>query len=516
MFCFSSLSIRGLTMHHSWLSDLTKFCERKRLGYPSSMVTGRTCIFYVAALFMFVLLTTIDDSNGATSDVLRVTIKPDGTAGPMEIASVAEFPMEFPFVPIQSTASMSTLGDAQSLVCPNGPIPAPEPGCPSAPSGCPAMVTGLGVGRVISDDGSRIVMHGAPCDWASCADPTLCPDPNEDCCNNPPPACPNPIQQVYLRDMSRASMEEFPATFLVSKVNRVPEGCFAGNGCSRRASISGNGNVIAFSSFATDFRSTGCDDDCFEDVFYVSVNNIIPPFCQVPTRVSVVRCGPIVPNGHSFQPMLSTNGAFIGYASHSNNLLFGNPPCPDTNVKRDIFIHNTSTFLASIFSVDSAGAQANDHSFNPDVSGDGKIAVYESVANNLLGPDGDKNYLQDIFQTPSPQGPFIRGDSNNDAVVDMSDAVWTLNWISGQGPPPPCYDAADENDDGKIDQTDAINTLVFLFQGGQPPSCPFSCTPTSSCCGKDPSGDALPCGVTLSGCNEFAADGTCSRCPPSP
>jgi hypothetical protein len=150
---------------------------------------------------------------------------------------------------------------------------------------------------------------------------------------------------------------------------------------------------------------------------------------------------------------------------------------------------------------------------NPDVSADGRIAVYESRATNLLGPGVDTNGQQDIFRTTSPQGPFIRADANLDGLVNLSDAIFISNFLSLGGPPPLCFDAADANDDGRIDLADSNYISNFLFRGGLPPPCPFSCSPTTSCCGNDPTGDGLPCGQILGGCTQFAGDGTCARCP---
>lgn len=79
--------------------------------------------------------------------------------------------------------------------------------------------------------------------------------------------------------------------------------------------------------------------------------------------------------------------------------------------------------------------------------------------------------------------PFLRGDSNADGKLDLSDSVATLNYLFIGGAEPTCLDASDANDDEKVDISDGIYTLTFLFLGGDPiPS------PTSLCyqsCGLD-------------------------------
>ncbi|MDO8508522.1 MAG: S8 family serine peptidase [Nanoarchaeota archaeon] len=61
---------------------------------------------------------------------------------------------------------------------------------------------------------------------------------------------------------------------------------------------------------------------------------------------------------------------------------------------------------------------------------------------------------------------FLRGDSNSDGSVDISDAVNILNVLfSGQGAID-CMDSADANDDGSVDISDGVYILNFLFSGG--------------------------------------------------
>jgi hypothetical protein len=295
------------------------------------------------------------------------------------------------------------------------------------------------------------------------------------------------------------------------------DGDIAGDACSRRPSISGDGSRIAFSSLARRFRNDDfIDPDTFEDVFFIDVATVMNPGgCVPPTRVSVVQC-PLsnITNGNSIQPMLSTDGARIGFASDSTRLLPGlsGSSCSDSNGVRDVFIRRTTLPTATLrFSVSSAEVAGNGASMNPDVTGDGRIAVYESVATNLIS--GDLNGVKDIFQTLSPGGPFIRGDADVNGRVELSDAVSITTWLFIGGAPPDCLDAADANDDGEVDVSDAALISSFLFSGGMPPLCPFSCSSTTSCCGLDPNTDALPCGKPLANCTPFAGDGTCSNCP---
>ena len=89
---------------------------------------------------------------------------------------------------------------------------------------------------------------------------------------------------------------------------------------------------------------------------------------------------------------------------------------------------------------------------------------------------------------PPSEVEFIRGDANDDTLVDLSDAVTTLNHLflnGGEGTF--CADAGDANDDGTLNITDPIQILNYLFLGGTVPRPPF---PEP---GIDPTADALRC-----------------------
>jgi len=74
---------------------------------------------------------------------------------------------------------------------------------------------------------------------------------------------------------------------------------------------------------------------------------------------------------------------------------------------------------------------------------------------------------------------FLRGNANGDSRIDMSDAITTLGFLFLDEPQRiNCQDASDTDDNGVIDITDAIYLLNHLFIGGSPPKSPFlACGP---------------------------------------
>jgi len=103
-----------------------------------------------------------------------------------------------------------------------------------------------------------------------------------------------------------------------------------------------------------------------------------------------------------------------------------------------------------------------------------------------LGRDlGEDVYLLKV----SPERPFLRGDSNHDDTVDISDAIGILQWLFVGADPPPCLDAADADDNCLIDLSDAVFILQFRFKGGVFLSEPYPAP------GLDSTPDLLGCGV---------------------
>lgn len=101
-------------------------------------------------------------------------------------------------------------------------------------------------------------------------------------------------------------------------------------------------------------------------------------------------------------------------------------------------------------------------------------------------PDVDGDGIPDECQLV-----FVRGDANDDGMVDISDAISSLLYVSGVGFVP-CAATTDVNDDAMVNIADPISLLAALFSGGPAPGAPFPD------CGLDPTPVALPCDVYLS------------------
>ena len=109
------------------------------------------------------------------------------------------------------------------------------------------------------------------------------------------------------------------------------------------------------------------------------------------------------------------------------------------------------------------------------------VVVVNASSQGVAGESGT------VTLNPVSGTGFVRADINDDAVVNLADAVQLLN-VLFLGGVITCDDAADTNDDEQRNIADAVYLLSYLFTNG--PDIP---EPGSNGCGTDPAGDALDC-----------------------
>ena len=63
----------------------------------------------------------------------------------------------------------------------------------------------------------------------------------------------------------------------------------------------------------------------------------------------------------------------------------------------------------------------------------------------------------------------ICGDANDDQIVDVSDAVYIINYAFGGGPAPVYLESGDINCDNSVDVSDAVYIINYAFAGGNYP-----------------------------------------------
>ena len=129
--------------------------------------------------------------------------------------------------------------------------------------------------------------------------------------------------------------------------------------------------------------------------------------------------------------------------------------------------------------------------------------VPDEICDNGLDDDEDGDADcddSDCSEEESCQGPpepvFVRGDADDNGIVNLTDAIFNLNYLFIGGAEPTCQDSADADNNGSLQLTDGVFILMFLFNGGAPPPDP------GVECGVDPAdpADGIACDIYNS-CN---------------
>lgn len=166
-------------------------------------------------------------------------------------------------------------------------------------------------------------------------------------------------------------------------------------------SLSADGRYVVFTSFASDLVEG--DTNASADVF------VRDTVAGTTRRVSVKSDGAEA-NTHSSQPAISADARFVVFSSFASNLVAG-----DTNGQDDVFIHDVVTGTTELVSVNSAGLQASDRSFDPAISAEGRYVAFASQGRNL-----DPRVLNQVAQV------YVR---------DRQEGTTTLVSLDAQGGP---------------------------------------------------------------------------------
>ena len=108
-------------------------------------------------------------------------------------------------------------------------------------------------------------------------------------------------------------------------------------------------------------------------------------------------------------------------------------------------------------------------------------------------PVAPQELIGGAVRLPGPEPRFLRGDATVDGRSELSDAIRILDYQFRGGAVLECFDAADVNDDAVLDIADPIFLLQFLFIGGPTPPEPTWIP------GTDPTPDRLDCATGLDG-----------------
>jgi Tol biopolymer transport system component len=186
---------------------------------------------------------------------------------------------------------------------------------------------------------------------------------------------------------------------------------------SRDTSISGDGRYVAFASGANNLIASDTNET--DDIF------VYDRTTAATTRVSVTSAG-LEANGGSQSPAISYDGRYVAFASNASNLVDG-----DTNGFTDVFVHDRQTGTTTRVSVASGGAEANENAvdYGIAISEDGRYVVFSSYASNLVGDD--TNGFIDVFIHDNQTGETSRASLSSSG--EQANANCMNPDISGDG-----------------------------------------------------------------------------------
>jgi Tol biopolymer transport system component len=199
----------------------------------------------------------------------------------------------------------------------------------------------------------------------------------------------NAAGDVFVRDRQTGTTE---------RVSVSSTGAQA-NGGSADGMISADGRFVIFASVATNLVDG--DTNGLQDVF------IRDRSAGTTERVSIPNSGGQATGGHSelgsenIGPRMSSDARYVVFQSDATNLVTG-----DTNGLKDIFVRDRTAGTTERISVSGTGTQADDESFTPSISCDGRYVVFDGAATNLVA--GDTNNQGDVFLRDRQSGTLER------------------------------------------------------------------------------------------------------------
>jgi Tol biopolymer transport system component len=202
----------------------------------------------------------------------------------------------------------------------------------------------------------------------------------------------NGVADIFLRDFASGALR------LVS----TNAGGTPGNGGSANAQIAPDAASLLFESAASNLLAG--DANGASDVF-------VKDLASGAVRLASSSASGVQGNGGSFTARWSADGARVVFASDASNLVAG-----DANALRDIFVKTLAGGAIERVSTGASGAAANGASDNAGFSADGRFVVFESVATNLVA-SADNNNRSDIFVKNLATGALRRASESAGGVV---------------------------------------------------------------------------------------------------
>jgi len=181
-------------------------------------------------------------------------------------------------------------------------------------------------------------------------------------------------------------------------------------------SISGEGRFVAFGSAATNLVPN--DTNGWDDIFRFDVST------KAIVRCSTNAAGGETHNGSAWWPSISADGRYVAFQSASTDIMAGITPG-----RLHVYRKDVTTQAIERCSNSGAGTEADNDSFLPSISGEGRFVAFESDATNLV--TDDTNGFRDIYRKDLLTKDIVRCSLS--ATGAQADSISGFPSISADG-----------------------------------------------------------------------------------
>jgi Tol biopolymer transport system component len=216
----------------------------------------------------------------------------------------------------------------------------------------------------------------------------------------------NSQAQIYRKNLTLGSIE------LVSS----PDFDTLGDASSTQASISGNGQHVAFYSTASNLVSGAVGDQVF-----------IKNFASETLSLVSASITGTLGNGPSASPSISHLGDYVAFTSSARNLIASFSVAPSSPMQ--IYRKDTSSGEVLPVSTPDGIQVANATSGSPKISGNGRYVVFTSLASNLIS--GLSGSVYQVFRKDLNDGSLDLVSASQDSAPSTESAY--LPQISHDG-----------------------------------------------------------------------------------
>ena len=193
----------------------------------------------------------------------------------------------------------------------------------------------------------------------------------------------NNIRDIFVRDLLLGTTTRVSVNSDEGEANT--SGYTAQYSDSFAPSISADGRFVTFFSDANNLVPD--DTNSANDVFVRDLQT------GTTTRVNVNSDEQQSIQSGSYDPAISADGRFVAFYSGAGDL----ESPSDTNLTLDVFVRDLLLGTTERVSVSSDETQANNGSWNPAISGDGRFVAFQSAATDLVQGDNQGGGHTDIF-----------------------------------------------------------------------------------------------------------------------